>query len=407
MGFFSSIANFFGGPSPQPAPVQNQRPQTNYVPPVANNNSGWSSQGGSGGVNWFDAADDSSSNDDENRTVYDLNGNPLQLGSREVKGSGGEGVVYSLPSNPKFLIKLYKGSTLGDDDKMSEIRKRIEDMVSIQALSQEKFVAWPIMPVANDNYEIIGFVMRKCEGVSFLAFRGPSSIKKHFPGWNRLDLVNVALDYVIKLKKLVKAGVLVNDFNPSNFLVTKDKKVSFIDCDSYQIPSASGGVNVSKTYFASHVAPEILKNKSLLNKPRNIHQVEFGAALTVFQILMCGLHPYNFYDPQHKKACGTPDENLLKGFCPLGKGAGCLLPQGGWYNLWSYLTCSLKEQFINTFKKELGHSDPTKRVSLDDLEVELNKLRTVMLKDKSRLSLCPTKPKSSEYRGKNKSSNCF
>ena len=161
-----------------------------------------------------------------------------------------------------------------------------------------------------------------------LALRGPEQIMKNFPGWNRLNLANVALDYVRKLKELAAKNVLVNDFNPSNFLIDERGNVSFIDCDSFQIQSATGRINITKTFFASHVAPELLKDKSLLERPRNIHHVEFGAAMTVFSILMCGLHPYNYYDPSHNSACGTPDENLLKGRCPLGHGSGCFFPRG-------------------------------------------------------------------------------
>ena len=356
--------------------------------------------------NWFAAAADNDNNS-VMTTVYDGTGKPLQLGDRDEKASGGEGIVYTYAANPKFLIKVYKSETLNDQVKMREIRQRIQDMVRISALANCDFLAWPLMPVFDSKQQIIGFVMRKCEGTSLLALRGPANIKRNFPQWDRADLAKIALDYVEKMKKLAACNVLVNDFNPSNFLVDKNGKVSFIDCDSFQIPSSRGGVNITTTYFASHVAPELLKDKSKLNCPRNIHHVEFGTALIVFHILMCGLHPYNYYDPSHKSACGTPDENLLKGRCPLGKGSGCRIPQGGWFNLWSYLTYEIKDAFISTFRKEEGHSNPDKRVDLDQLERELRKLLFEMKRDCTRRELLPQTAKpSTDYRN-TKNSDIF
>lgn len=344
--------------------------------------------------NWLAATDDCDYND-ASITVYDYDGNPLELGQCDEKASGGEGIVYTYAANPKFLIKIYKSETLEDENKMRDIRRRIQDMSRISALSGANFLAWPVLPVFNEQQQIIGFVMRKCEGFSFLALRGPAYINKYFPNWDRYDLAKVALDYVEKVQELVKHKVFINDFNPSNFLVDKNGKVSFIDCDSFQIPASSGDVNISKTYYASHVAPELLRDKSLLNHPRNIHHLEFGVAITVFQILMCGLHPYNYCDPSHKSSCGSPDENLLKGRCPLGKGSGCKLPQGGWYNLWSYLTASLKSSFISTFRKEEGYDNPAQRVSLKNLAAELRKFIFVMEQDHLRRQLLPKQAKSS------------
>lgn len=376
---------------------------------VSSNNAvsaNWSSQNISTKNNWLAATTDNDCSSIAT-TVYDPEGNPLQLGDRDEKASGGEGIVYTYAANPKFLIKVYKPETLNDQVKMREIRQRIQDMVRISALANCNFLAWPLMPVFDSKQQIIGFVMGKCEGTSLLALRGPANIKKNFPQWDRADLAKIALDYVEKIKKLAACNVLVNDFNPSNFLVDKNGNVSFIDCDSFQIPSSRGGVNITKTYFASHVAPELLKDKSKLNCPRNIHHVEFGTALTVFQILMCGLHPYNYYDPSHKSACGTPDENLLKGRCPLGKGSGCRIPQGGWFNLWSYLTGTLKGAFISTFRKEEGHSTPDKRVDLDRLEMELRKLLFEMKRDCTRRELLPQTAKpSTDYRN-TKNSDIF
>ena len=323
--------------------------------------------------------------------VFDSQGTRLELGTREYKTAGGEGSVYSLPANPRVLVKIYKSATLADRNKRTAIGSRILDMSAGRDLPKRPGLAWPLMPVFDATGDAVGFAMRKCEGHSLLALRGPANIRKVFPGWNRRDLVETALDFVRKVRMLADHGVLVNDFNPANFLVDRDHHVSFIDCDSYQVPASRGGVHVSHTYFPSYSAPELLRDNSLLARPRSIRQVEFGTAMIVFHIVMCGLHPYAYYDPGHKSDCGTPDENLVRGRCPLGVGAGCVMPPGIWYNLWSHLTCSLKSAFITTFRD--GHGDLRRRTSLEQWEAELNKMLHVMDQDPARNELIPKKAK--------------
>ena len=304
-------------------------------------------------------------------TVYDMNNNPLQLTFHHEKASGGEGTVYTLPGNDQILIKVYKDQTIQNQQKL-ELRQKIAAMAAIKECRKMNFLAWPVMPVFDAQKQIIGFAMHRCEGKSFLALRGADNVARQFPNWDRKNLAQVALDFLRKVRLISSYGVYINDFNPANFLVDQQGKVSFIDCDSFQIAPPGRKVAISKTFFPSHCAPELLKNKSALTQVRNIHHLEFGTAIILFNLLMCGLHPYAYYDPSNKSACGNPDENLLKGRCPLGRGAGCRLPVGNWYNLWSWLTKNIKEDFINTFRD--GHNNPAMRTSLEQWEEHLKQL---------------------------------
>ncbi len=379
---FSSFMNIFRTTSPvAPSPVPQSFPQFTPAPSYA-------PRGG-----WLDAVEDASVATAGRFTLYDPSGNPVQFDPDSAKGAGGEGTVYEVPKYPKFLVKVFKEEILRDPRKAAQLRRRIEDMVALEACAQMDFLAWPKMSVFDERKRLVGFVMKKCTGASFLTLRGPKFIQMRFPGWTRRNLALTALDFIKKVRLLASRQVFINDFNPANFLVSPDGKVSFIDCDSYQIPGAQGA-NITRTYFPSHVAPELLRNKRLLDAPRGIHQVEFGAALTVFNLLMCGMHPYNFCDPVHHANCGTPDENLLNGRCPLGTGAGCLLPKGGWYNMWSWLTYRLKDAFIRMFKD--GHANPNARPSLEELASAVEELLVVMKKDPQRQALVPTTAKPPE-----------
>lgn len=333
-----------------------------------NNCSGTAASGGSGPV-----------------TLYDEKGNPVKVGEADELASGGEGMVYRCPNCPKFVIKVYQDRILNNPVKRKAIERRLKDMVAITDLCQNDAFAWPRMLVYDQNHHVKGFVMRAVKGRSLVTLQGQKQISKYFPGWNREDLAIVADDFLEKMHVLAKYGVLVNDFNPRNFIVGSDHKVRFIDCDSFQIPSADGGTpHIATSYFASHVAPEILQNPELLNGPRNESQANFAAAIIVFQLLMCGLHPYS-----HKNG-GTPEDNLKSGKCPLGLKSGAQLPLG-WYNLLSYFPYTLTDTFIRMFRD--GHGNPSVRPSLKNLKIEVVKFLSVMRKDPVRRELNPSSAK--------------
>ncbi len=397
MSFFTTVRNLFSnnnapkafsrGAYAQPAA---QQPQVappaallKHNPPAA------------GGGNWFNGMGKKTEPAVSVLTIYRRKGGTaLNLSGNDVKASGGEGTVYRLPIQGKehFLVKIYKNATLSDSGKKKVLMARLVDMCNMTNIGKESYLAWPRWVVLNERGECIGFVMNKCEGIAFSSlFSGAKHLNKIFPHWDRSHLVKTALDFINKLEKLANHGVYVNDFNPANFLVNEHCKVSFIDCDSYQIPQRNGGEHVTHTFFPSHVAPELLTDADKLKYPRDIHHVEFGATMLVFQLLMCGLHPYSYCDPSHQSACGNPDENLRKGRCPLGIDAGCKLPDGNWYKLWSWLTGSIKGEFIKTFRN--GHSDPQQRTTLSQLKEELKKLEHVMEKAPCRKELYPSKAK--------------
>ena len=339
--------------------------------------------------------------------VYDYSGKDVTIGDQHALAAGGEGIVYECPINKNLLVKIYKPATLQDKAKMQVIHERIKAMCQIEAMKSCDAFAWPITPVYADAYhrEFIGFVMRKCSGKSLAMMRSAAQVQNFFPQWDRKSLALAALDFVKKVQLLASNGILINDFNPSNFLLDKDCKVYFIDCDSYQITDKNRKIHTTSTYFASHVAPELLKDKNALMLPRNIHHVQFGTALIVFNILMFGLHPYSYHDPNHKSACADPETNLRKGRCPLGVGSGCLLPVGNWYALWSWLIHDLKSAFIATFQQ--GHNDPVQRADLNNFISVLDKQILTMDLNPEYSKLLQTTVKPKDRKKNSRSANSF
>lgn len=327
-------------------------------------------------------------------TVYDYAGTALQLPEDNIVAGGREGTVYSMPKKDNILIKLYNKLQIDNREKHQRNTERLRTMFKLLhklnlGNCQKIPLAWPVMPIFDKNKTIIGFAMYKCDGVSFRALGSIAGIKRYFPDWTRRELALTALDFVKKLRNLQKSGVQINDFNPSNFLVDRNCNVSFIDCDSFQIAEGNK-IHVTNTFISSHCAPELLKDKRLLDLPRNAHHLEFGAAIVIFNLLMCGLHPYAYHDPLQMTACGNPEENLLNGRCPLGVGAGCKFPIGNWYNLWSWTSHNVKGGFIRTFRD--GHSNPAARTSLADWEKYLHEMIVQMSKYPERTEIFPEQP---------------
>jgi DNA-binding helix-hairpin-helix protein with protein kinase domain len=328
---------------------------------------------------------------DRDRTVYDPTGAALALKKSDVLAHGGEGIVYTFRKNPAFLIKICKDDTLRDPRKLAAFRDRLNAMLALEECRKADFLAWPLMSVFDEKKQVIGFVMRKNSGRTLRALYAPCQVRRFFPGWDRLSVTCVALNLVNAVQMLARHRVLVNDFNPDNFLVDSFGRIRLIDCDSFQIPGAGDDQNtfLTRTFTPEYTAPELLFHPELFNRERTPEQVRFSLAVVVYMILMSGLHPYA------QCGGGDPVENLKSGKCPLARRDGVRLPVG-WYKSVSWLTPGLKHLFIRMFVD--GHHEPLKRPMLGELKSELENFIDVMRKSKNKnqRAILPEKVKRKE-----------
>jgi len=340
------------------------------------------------GADWLALA---RSSPERTRTVYDPGGSPLVLNRTDVLASGGEGVIYRFAKNPAFLIKVCKDDTLRDPRKLAAFRERLNAMLALEECRNAPFLAWPLMPVFDGKRNVIGFVMRKSSGRTLRALYAPCQVRRFFPGWDRLSVTCVALNLVDAVRMLARHRVLVNDFNPDNFLIDPVGHVRLIDCDSFQIPGAGENQNafLTRTFTPEYTAPELLFQPELFNRERTPEQVRFSLSVVVYMILMSGLHPY--------AQCGGTDpvENLKSGKCPLARRGGVRLPVG-WFKSVSWLTPGLKHYFIRMFVD--GHRAPLKRPLLGELKTELENFIDVMRSSKNpnQRAILPDKVKRKE-----------
>ena len=330
---------------------------------------------------WLDLSVPSGERD---RTVYDPAGQPLALKKSDVIAHGGEGFVYKLSINSGYLVKICKDETLDNASKREAFCGRINAMLSLEDCRKAEFLAWPQMPVFDSQKRVIGFVMPRAGGRTLRALYAPCQIRRFFPGWDRLHVTKVALNLVNAVQMLARHRVLVNDFNPGNFLVDSQGKITLIDCDSFQIPGAGTKQNtfLTRTFTPEYTAPELLFKPELFNQERTPEQVRFSLALVVYMILMSGLHPF--------AQCGgtDPAENLKTGKCPLDKSHGVRLPVG-WYKSVSWLPQSLYDYFVDMFVA--GYGNPEQRPLIGDLKTELENFIEIMRKssNKNQRAICP------------------
>ncbi|MCQ2379607.1 MAG: hypothetical protein MJ025_01610 [Victivallaceae bacterium] len=327
---------------------------------------------------------------DRTITVYDPHGKPLKLTANDRLTDGGEGVIYNCPLNRSILIKICKPEVMGNAPAMNRFRSRLQAMLGLAECTNSPFLAWPRMKVLDKpNGQPIGFVMNKFSGRKLRALFCADQVTKFFPGWDRLSVARVALNLVDAIRMLARYHVLVNDFNPDNFMVTPSGEIGLIDCDSYQIP-AGGWVRkafLTSLHFPDYAAPELLKDKKLLDQPRTPEQVRFSLAVLVYSLVMCGLHPYARLGSSKEQW-----QNLIEGKFPLDPRSGARMAPY-WETVASWMPDSLVDYFVRMFGP--GHSDPAVRPSVTELHSELENFIAVM--ERSRIAdqraLKPSKKK--------------
>lgn len=304
---------------------------------------------------------------------------------------GGEGAIYPLVDDPSKLVKLYHSDICGRSERVQRLKEKINRMIGIDQLRDHRRFAWPQIEVQNKNNQWVGFAMRRCEGYDLHSFGLPRLFLERFHGWNRRDLAVLALNIVHGTSFLHNSGVMIGDINPGNFMVhPSEPKVFFIDCDSYQV-NHNGRIYPCEGKMDLFTAPEF-QDVDLLHTPRSVEQELFGIAVILFHVLMLGMHPYS-------RVMGEdPVRNLRSGACALGKGSGCQLPKGPWYNLWSHLSFRVKNAFIKAFRD--GHSNPRQRPTLDEWSEVLQAYIAEMDQGKHVIDLIPGSSKQPTYKGK-------
>ena len=277
---------------------------------------------------------------------------------------GGEGTVYTLRHSPGLLAKLYHKSDPG----LTAWREaKLRTMLAMPQAANSGRYAWPISlvhTIEQGRPRFCGFVMRRMAGISMDSLIVPSLLLHRIPAARngdelRLYVLRVIYSLASGLSELQARGVLPGDISAANFLVHPESgAVSFIDCDSYQVPRKGPDGNVVELYTGGVATPEYLPPELLASNTqaaRTAEHVWFSAAVLFFSLLTHGGHPYQCIGAQ------SPVENIKAGRTAMGSSHGLAT---GYYPKPIYLAYralhpAIKQVLIQTLVR--GHRQPALR----------------------------------------------
>ncbi|HVT29025.1 MAG TPA: hypothetical protein VHE81_13500 [Lacipirellulaceae bacterium] len=202
-------------------------------------------------------------------------------------GRGGEGGVYEVDGEPSLLAKVYHKKPLPAD----QVAK-IEAMVSCWSTALETIAAWPRALLFDSvTRKPAGILMTKMSGARPLhELYGTTNRRRHFPdvGWHHLVLA--ARNTAAAFQMLHSANIVVGDVNQGNLLVDQGMCVRMIDCDSFQLTTATRTFNCP--VGTPHFTPPELQSQKLREVARTPNHDRFGLAVLIFHLLFVGRHPF-------------------------------------------------------------------------------------------------------------------
>lgn len=203
-----------------------------------------------------------------------VNSQKISLTKNNFLSSGGEGNVHV---KDNFAYKIYH-----DPKKCIPEAKVLE----LSKLDRSEILA-PKFPVKNENGKNIGFAMPYVSDTEYLV----KLFNKGYRNKNNItpETIKNLVEYLRELLIFIHSKeVLVVDYNPLNFLVSKDYKKPFhIDVDSYK----------TKSYPATAIMESIRDPKTISNTfSKNSDWFSWG--VVCFELYM-GCHPFKGRHPDY------------------------------------------------------------------------------------------------------------
>jgi DNA-binding helix-hairpin-helix protein with protein kinase domain len=217
--------------------------------------------------------------------------------------AGGQGEVYSVSSPRWMVLKKYKPAALASDPTLEH---RLQAMITYpptqwrEAHSGHVTLAWPTEIVDEDGY-FAGFLMPTVDMSSTVSLHrvtnpsdrvaaaGPTAWAQGFT-WRYLIRTAINLAHATHL--LHQAGVVIGDFNESNVRVTREARVTLLDCDSMQINDPATGQRFYCPVGRPEFTPPELLSVNWKTTVRDTSSDLFALAVHLYQLLLEGEHPF-------------------------------------------------------------------------------------------------------------------
>ncbi|MGH3830012.1 MAG: hypothetical protein ACRDRS_06095 [Pseudonocardiaceae bacterium] len=173
-----------------------------------------------------------------------------------------------------------------------ERAQKIKLLAQLSQTDIGRFTAWPSGLVLDEKGRARGLLLPVVEhGKDIHHLYTPSSRRKHFPTADWRFLVHVSGNVARAFAAVHALGLVIGDVNPGSILALGDGTVRLIDVDSFQVP-VPGGRPLLCTVAVDLFLPPELHQAPLNSVVRTPDHDAFGLAITIFQLLMLGRHPY-------------------------------------------------------------------------------------------------------------------
>lgn len=215
--------------------------------------------------------------------IYTPKGKSFNLGKQI--GQGGEGTVYEIEGNEKFVCKV------PHQPYTKEQLSKLKTLVHLRSERLGEISAWP----ANLLYDraggaITGFAMKRVTGKPIHLLYTPKSRLKEFPEVDWRFLLHVAGNIARAVNVMHEHGIVIGDLNHGNLMVAPNGTVQLIDCDSFQVTDSIDTYRCNVGIDA-YTPPELqgCDFRSIVRLPQ--HDL-FGLGVLIFQMLYLGRHPF-------------------------------------------------------------------------------------------------------------------
>jgi hypothetical protein len=227
-----------------------------------------------------------------------VSGNIVRAGAR--LGSGGEGEVFAVGRG--MVLKKYLPKTLADDP---ALERRLRVMVAYPPTGWRETgghvtLAWPSQVVRADG-RFAGFLMPAVDMADTVELhritnaddRGKATgATAWIRGFTWRYLVRTAANLSQAVHALHQAGVVIGDFNERNVRVTRDTRVTLLDCDSMQVTDPASRDRFFCRVGRPEFTPPELARANWKTTVRHPSSDLFALAIHIYQLLLEGEHPF-------------------------------------------------------------------------------------------------------------------
>ena len=291
----------------------------------------------------------------QSRTLYlRSSGARLAVSSANLLGSGGEGAVFAIESDPRRVAKIYHQPKplIG-----SKLRLMVANPPTMTEDGEHPTIAWPLdtlhssLPAGDDN--TVGYVMRKLDGMKPLnRCFNPASRAREFPHFTYRHLCSIAINIAQAITRVHSRNYVMGDVNESNFMVNADGMISLVDTDSFQVIDEDTGHVHRSLVGKPEYTPAELQGRRFDSIDREQYHDRFSMAVLFFHLLMEGRHPFSgIY-----MGSGDPppvEKNIAAGYFLYSENRRVPLRDGPGFLPWSVMDPGLTQVFRLCF--ESGH----------------------------------------------------